>query len=184
MRECAGHCEEFGKRCCAIRWPWRTRPSQTLSVTTLQSISADHHDHLVLVADEIAEMVLACTLPKPRWTHEAHLLTCASLVRRQRPVGALRVLRQAIPRYNEATGVANTPTGGYHDTLTVFYVWAVNGLLTQGCTITQVLHDPSVDRHAALRWWDRDTLFSVDAREHWVAPTLAVETDVGPAEPE
>ena len=153
-------------------------------MTTVEPISADGHDHLVVVADEVAEMVLARTLPKPRWTHEAHLLACASLVRRHGDVAALRILREAIPRYNESTGVANTPIGGYHDTLTVFYVWAVNQLLRRGLTVTQVLHHPSVDRQAAFTWWDRETLFSVDARARWLAPTRAGDADEAPAEPD
>ena len=137
---------------------------------------------LARLADELADMVLARTLPKPRWTHEAHLLTCVSLVRRHGDVGALRILREAIPRYNEATGVANTSTSGYHDTLTVFYVWAVNQLLSRGTTTTHILRDPSTDRQAALVWWDREALFSSDARAHWLQPTLAGDGSAGPAE--
>ena len=140
-------------------------------------------DHLVHMADSIAEMVLARTLPKPRWTHEAHLLACVSLVRRNGAAAALAVLREAIPLYNEATGVANTPTGGYHDTLTVFYVWAVARLLESGCTTPEILNDPSVDRQAALAWWPRDKLFSESARAHFIEPTLPGDGNGPPAEP-
>ncbi len=152
-------------------------------MTTVDRAS-DAGSELTRLADELADMVLARTLPKPRWTHEAHLLVCASLVRCHGDSEALSILRKAIPRYNEATGVANTPTSGYHDTLTVFYVWAVNRLLAMGLTHTQLLHDESVDRQAALSWWDRETLFSVDARVHWVRPTRAGDAHVAPAEPD
>ena len=145
--------------------------------------SASSDDELARLADEVAALVLARTLPKPRWTHEAHVLVCASLVRRRGESEALSILRNAIPRYNEATGVANTATGGYHDTLSVFYVWAVNQLLTAGFTVAELLCDDSVDRNAALAWWDRETLFSTDARAHWVAPTLADGCGAAPAEP-
>jgi hypothetical protein len=140
-------------------------------------------DHLAAMADEVAEMMLARTLPKSRWTHEAHLLACVSLVRRLGAADALEVLRQAIPAYNESTGVANTDTGGYHDTLTVYYVWAVEQLVGNGCDTTAVLRDPLTDRGAALVWWDKPTLFSTIARRQFVAPTLVHGTSAGPVAP-
>jgi hypothetical protein len=128
-------------------------------------------DHLVLLADQTASRMLDRTLPKPEWTHEAHILACISLVRRLGPVEALAVLRAAIPPYNEATGVANTPTGGYHDTITVYYVWAIELLLADGLSVGEVLADPLVERTAALAWWDRDVLMAPSARASWLPPT-------------
>ncbi len=142
-----------------------------------------YRDHLVAVADQIADEVLAHTLAKSRWTHEAHLLACLSLVRRLGAVETLAVLRRAIPLYNETTGVDNTDTSGYHDTLTVYYVWAVDRLLATPCTTTDVLHDPLVDRQAALKWWDKSTLFSVSARRKFVPPTLVHDGANRPGEP-
>lgn len=120
----------------------------------------------------MAEALLECSLPKPEWTHEVHVLVCVALVRRHGPGEALRILRLAIPRYNLATGVANTATSGYHDTLTVFYVWSVNQLVANGLTTAQILAHPQVSREAALHWWDRNTLFSSMARLAFVAPTV------------
>lgn len=131
-------------------------------------------DHLCELADQVAAGLLDRTLPKPRWTHEAHLLACISLVRRHGPAAALRILRASIPRYNEATGVANTTTGGYHDTITVYFVWAIDRLLGDGMDTASVLRDPAVERTALLAWWDRETLMSPTARARWVAPTMTV----------
>ena len=128
-------------------------------------------DHLVVLADQIATGLLDRTLPKPEWTHEGHILACVSLVRRLGPAEALEVLRAAIPPYNEATGVANTPTGGYHDTITVYYVWAIDLLLAAGLTVAELLADPLVERTALLAWWDRDVLMSPGARASWLPPT-------------
>ena len=36
----------------------------------------DSVDPLIETADEIADMMLAGTLPKPRWSHEGHVLAC------------------------------------------------------------------------------------------------------------
>jgi len=128
-------------------------------------------DHLVALADQIAMGLLDRTLPKPEWTHEAHILACVSLVRRLGAAEALAVLRAAIPPYNEATGVANTPTGGYHDTITVYYVWAIDLLLTAGRSVTDLLADPLVERTALLAWWEKDLLMSSAARAAWLPPT-------------
>jgi hypothetical protein len=65
---------------------------------------------------------LARTLPKPEWTHVAHLRVGLWHVRRFGEIGALTALRERIPAYNEAVGTANTDSSGYHETLTVFYV--------------------------------------------------------------
>ena len=134
-------------------------------------------DHLRETADQIAAGVLDRTLPKARWTHEGHLLACVSLVRSHGPADALRILREAIPRYNEATGVANTTTTGYHDTITVYFVWAIDRLIDAGLPTAEIVADDSVERTALLAWWDRETLMSPPARAAWVEPTLAGEGD-------
>jgi hypothetical protein len=128
-------------------------------------------DHLAEVADAIANGLVVRTLPKSRWTHEGHLLACISLVRRHGAAEALRIMRAAIPPYNEVTGVANTTTGGYHDTITVYYVWAVDRLVAEGASTSAILRHPSVERESLLRWWDRSTLMSPAARAGWVPPT-------------
>ncbi|MCU1364485.1 MAG: hypothetical protein JWN39_124 [Ilumatobacteraceae bacterium] len=112
------------------------------------------------------------TLPKAEWTHEGHVLACLSIVSSMGAVRALEAIRAAIPPYNEATGVANTTTGGYHDTITVYYVWAVDRLLAAGATPTQVLADPLASRTAPLEWWDRGTLMSSQARAAWLPPSI------------
>lgn len=134
--------------------------------------SADRSaDHLVVLADQIATRLLDRTLPKPEWTHDAHLLAGVSMVRRFGAAEALAVLRASIPPYNEATGVANTPTGGYHDTITVYYVWAIDLLLAEGLTVAELLAHPLVERTALLAWWDEDVLMSPGARAAWLPPT-------------
>lgn len=87
--------------------------------------------------------------------------------------GALRLLRDAIPPYNVSTGVANTTTSRYHDTITVYYVWAIHRLLAAGLTAAEILADPLVGRTAALIFWDRDVLMSPTARARWTPPQRA-----------
>lgn len=122
--------------------------------------------------DRDAELILAhfsnCTLPKPQWTHEAHVVVCWGVLQEMEPASALTHLRRAIRRYNEATGVANTATDGYHETITAYYVGAVASLLP--CTVDDVLGAARCRRAAPLDHWSRDALFTPEARTDWVAP--------------
>jgi hypothetical protein len=68
--------------------------------------------------DEIAAIgrgVLDLSLPKPRWTHAAHFATALWF---RQDLDASRAMPRLIRAYNEATGVANTDTEGYHETIT------------------------------------------------------------------
>jgi hypothetical protein len=122
-------------------------------------------------ADAVADAMTACRLPKSEWTHEAHVKAGLSLVLRLGASRALATLRDAIPRYNESTNTPNTDTGGYHDTLTVYYVWAIDELLRRGVSPEHIVDNDLVSRTAPLEFWTREELFSVDARRHFVAPT-------------
>ena len=129
---------------------------------------------LVVVDDRAAELILAhfsdCTLPKPQWTHEAHVVVCWGVLQEMEPEHALTHLRQAIRRYNEATGVANTTTDGYHETITAYYVGAVASLLP--CDVTDALAAARCRRSAPLDHWSPAALFTPTARAGWVDPDL------------
>ncbi len=126
--------------------------------------------------DQVLEGVLDRTLPKPEWTHEAHVAACWAAVRRHGVDGALSLLREGIRRYNEATGVANTPTSGYHETITRYYVAAVGRIAER--PFPDVVADPSVGRDGPLAHWSRETLFTPAARADWVEPDLEPLPDV------
>lgn len=86
-----------------------------------------------------------------------------------------------IRRYNEATGVANTDTSGYHHTITVFLlreIWAVMRRAPEASLdghTARVLASPLGDRDFVLTRYRRETLFSVAARWGWVEPDLACD---------
>lgn len=122
-------------------------------------------------ADAVADAMTACRLPKSEWTHEAHLKAGLSLVLRLGASGALATLRESIPRYNDSTNTPNTDVSGYHDTLTVYYVWAIDELLRQGVSPEHIIDNELVSRTAPLEYWAREELFSVEARRRFVAPT-------------
>lgn len=64
----------------------------------------------------------AGTLPKPAWTHAAHVAVCAAEAWPAQPLETLAArMKAGILAYNTAVGTANTPTSGYHETLTWFW---------------------------------------------------------------
>lgn len=94
------------------------------------------------------------------------------LVQHLGEAGAIAHARTSIRRYNETTGVANTDTGGYHETITRYYLSVLARHAAAGSAFADVLADPATDHDAVLRHWRRETVFSVAARRGWVPPDL------------
>lgn len=135
--------------------------------------------------DEVRDLVAAFeagTLPRVRWTHSAHLTAALWYLIWYGPVEATDRIRAAIQRFNAAHGVAQTPMGGYHETLTCFYMWAVRKHL-RGASLDGSLADlaNSViaalgDKALPLAYYSRERLMSWEARTGWLEP------DLGPLE--
>ncbi len=125
-----------------------------------------------------------CSLPASEWTHESHLRVCVWYLRRFSPDAALPVLRDAIRRYNTATGVPNSDTRGYHDTLTRFWIAQVAAVVsgiddeTSDDAVTEAVIRACVDRRLPLRHWSEGVLMSTGARRAWVPPDVAPLTSV------
>lgn len=111
------------------------------------------------------------TLPKPEWTHEAHLRVCWAALTTRTVDEAIDFLRVGIRAYNEATGVENTATSGYHETLTIYFARTIADL--RATTIGSVIDFPRATTSAPLDHWSRDVLFSHAARAEWTEPDLA-----------
>lgn len=56
--------------------------------------------------------MLACTLPKADWTHEAHLATCLWLITQRPDIDVDSAIGALIRRYNEAVGGVNDDHSG------------------------------------------------------------------------
>ncbi len=119
----------------------------------------------------MADGLLAASLPQEAWTHAAHVEAAHVLCRRHGREEALALVRAAIPRLNASHGVANSDSGGYHETLTVFYVAAVADCVDRGLDERQTLD--ALPRDAPLAYWTRERLYSVQARRGWVPPDVA-----------
>lgn len=128
----------------------------------------------------VGEGLLARTLPKAEWTHEAHLAACLWLVLERPDFVPETQLPGVISAYNVAAGVANTDSAGYHETLTQLYVRGVRAFavnLPENIPLVEavnaLLASEIGDRRWPLRFYSRERLFSVAARRGWVGPDLA-----------
>ncbi len=130
--------------------------------------------------DDLAAAFGACTLPKTEWTHVAHLRVGAWHVHRLGAERALEMLRPGIRRLNEQHGTANTPTGGYHETITVAYVRLIADFFAAfeadveiEQRVAMLIDGPLGERSALFSFWSKDRLMSEWARAEWVPPDLA-----------
>jgi hypothetical protein len=135
----------------------------------------DHADDVLRLVERFEDG----SLPKTEWTHQAHLAVGLWYAAHLPADAALAAVREGIKRVNAAHGVATTPTGGYHETITRFYMrvicdyvareeetggdWAgrVNRLLTRYGA-----------KDLPLKHYTRDVLMSPAARFGWVEPDL------------
>lgn len=117
------------------------------------------------------------TLPKKEWTHAAHFAAAFWVLRRS-DMDAARDMPGLIRAYNEATGVANTDTGGYHETITLASLRGARAWLLSHADIPlhealeSLLASPYGRSDWPLAYWSKPVLFSVEARRAWVEPDL------------
>jgi len=118
------------------------------------------------------------SLPEDEWTHEAHLITGLSLILDIGLESAESSMPDMIKSYNEARGGINSDTEGYHHTITIFYLRALerfrlrNKDLDRLEMIGRMLEDPVAKEMYPLGFYSKAVLFSGEARLGWVEPDL------------
>ena len=128
--------------------------------------------------DRIGRGVLERTLPKAEWTHAAHFAAAFWLIRRRPDMCATRDMPELIRAYNEATGVRNTDTTGYHETITMASLRAARAWLRDrfDSPLYESLNELMASEFGLSTWllayWSKSLLFSVVARRTWVEPDL------------
>ena len=128
----------------------------------------------------VGEGLLARTLPRADWTHEAHLAATTWLVRDRCDIDLDARIASIISTYNEAVGGVNDDTQGYHDTITRAYLAGVRAHLGARDpaerlvdSVNALLASPAGQRDWPLRFYSRERLFSVAARRAFIATDLA-----------
>jgi hypothetical protein len=117
------------------------------------------------------------TYPKESWTHQAHVVMAAHYLTSYPICEATRIIRALIPAYNVAQGGKNTDESGYHETLTIFWIWVVAGYLASlpegmprlkmiGAAAERFGQESAYHR----RFYGHNVIGDVEARRVWVPP--------------
>ena len=123
--------------------------------------------------------LLARTLPREAWTHEAHLGACLWLLSERPDIDIDAEIATIISRYNESVGGVNDDAQGYHDSITRAYVAGVRLFLSEteeaglAPRVNAMLLSDVGRRDWPLRFYSRELVFSVPARRGFVEPDLA-----------
>jgi hypothetical protein len=130
---------------------------------------------------ELAELMDAfesATISRSEWTHRAHLsMALVYLLRYGQELGPARI-RAGILHFNAALNIEQTPTGGYHETITRFYIWVVGRFLASADVtkprfeLANELFEQWGDRSLPLQYYSKERISSWEARTGWVAPDL------------
>lgn len=116
------------------------------------------------------------TLPKTEWTHHAHLIICVHHLRTFEFYEATLMIKLGIIKYNDAIGLKNTIDRGYHETMTLFWIWVVDAFLEdhQERTIEEQINvlvdSPFSKKYLPFFFYSEDHIFSKEARTKWVEP--------------
>lgn len=134
-------------------------------------------DDTAIVA--IGEGLLARTLPREAWTHEAHLAACTWIVRDRPEIKPEDDMAEIISTYNVSVGGVNDDSQGYHETITQIYIAAVKAHLSEiepdtplWQTVNALLLSERGGRGLPLKFYSKERLFSVAARRNFIEPDL------------
>lgn len=130
--------------------------------------------------ERIGEGLLERTLPRPNWTHEAHLAATTYLLLKRPDIDLDAELPAIIRRYNESVGGVNSDTEGYHETITRVFLRAVRLFLAEADLaeplhelVNELLLSPMGRRDWPLRFYSPERLYSVEARRGFIRPDIA-----------
>src|SRR5512132_4380145 len=90
--------------------------------------------------ERIGEGLLARTLPREEWTHEAHLAATTYLLLKRPDIDVDALLPDTIRTYNESVGGVNSDTEGYHETITRLFLRGVRLFLAEA-ELKEPLHE-------------------------------------------
>ena len=117
------------------------------------------------------------TLPVADWTHEAHLLVALWHLKQYSKAEATCYLRSRIISYNEVVGTKNSPRSGYHETMTLFWIWVVDEFLKRNEgelaeLANRFLSSKYAERRLPFQFYTKAKIVSIEARARWTAPDL------------
>lgn len=130
--------------------------------------------------DNLIHAFQECSLPRSQWNHEAHLTVALWYLFYDSEPEAINAIRNGIKHYNSAHGIESTKDGGYHETITLFWVRTIRGYLSGELRNRSIVNIANgliakyADRTLPFCYYTRDRLMSSEARTGWVEPDLRV----------
>jgi hypothetical protein len=133
-----------------------------------------------MLVTQLIEQFQARTLPIHEWTHEAHLTVAFWHLWQYPKMEALCYLRSGIIAYNVAVGTPNTPSSGYHETITQFWVALISRFLKENrkkskqenktfeAILQEFLQSEYAKKEIVLAYYSREKLNSVTARARYL----------------
>ena len=131
-------------------------------------------------AEKLIQNFLECKLPKGEFSHEAHLVTALYLLAKHGD-NTLPIIRQHLKDYLRSIGVESTESSGYHETLTIYWLWRLkkrfadkNGtILWNQDNVDELIEDFDLtERNLWLEYYSKELMMSVEARKQFVEPDI------------
>lgn len=122
---------------------------------------------------EIVHRFEKCTMSRGEWNHRAHLTVAMWYLTRHAEPMATELMIRGIRRFNHANGIQGSRRGGYHETMTLFWLGIGRRM------VAALPNSPALDlvnRFLALpktlpfECYSENRLWSCEARSHWVPP--------------
>ena len=130
--------------------------------------------------NQLVKEFISGTLSETEWTHHAHLVVCVHFLSNYEYYDATLRIKLGIINYNESIGLENTIDRGYHETMTLFWIWAVQSYLIDKSDwsledkINSLIDSPFSKKYLPFFFYSEDCIFSREARAMWVEPDQRV----------
>jgi hypothetical protein len=145
--------------------------------------AANNHYQTISEIEYLINQFNNCTLPRSQWNHYAHLIVALWYLIHYEQLTAINLIREGILRYNRAMNIKTTKNSGYHETITLFWIYLVNSYLYMTKTprsgesnsllnLANDLIHLYGNKNLPLEYYSRDLLMSSVSRQRWVEPDL------------
>src|SRR5688572_9429447 len=128
--------------------------------------------------EELVQSFLQRSLDKSLWTHAAHLSTAIWHLKQYDIHEGTCRMKSAIISYNLSVGGENTGTGGYHETMTLFWMDILNIFVNDKAglslkdTCDKLLNRSLVSKNLPMSFYTKEKILTPLARSRAVAPDL------------
>ncbi len=155
--------------------------NELLILTIMTTIQELYQSELEIT--DLFERFCSTTLEKEKWTHAAHLTGGLCFLKQYDKYEATCRMKSSIIAFNLSVGGENTGSGGYHETLTIFWLEVLHFYVTEHPEYSllelcnRFLQSPLADKKLPFYFYDRDVLMSAFYRSRFVTPDKQALSD-------